>query len=259
MRHPIKLIIKKGKVRKDGTSLIFLQYCYSPTKRILIGSDIGVPQRYWIKKTSSISNLLPVEYGNPEKLQAALREKLRRAEKLIDYALYHANTCPVEFIKKNFNQVGDHYFLDQETNRQKLDVFHQIEKYIRDKKDLVQPSTLTTIRSMKKHLLCFQEYKKMSLTFDSFDAYFYEHFTRYLVFEVPLLRRNKLLKGLKINTVGKTIKHFKSFLKDRMARKIIPYADLSFLKCMEEEVDAVYLSWPELSKVYHLDLSANHA
>jgi hypothetical protein len=29
--------------------------------------------------------------------------------------------------------------------------------------------------------------------------------------------------------------------------------DLSFFKSMEEEVDAIYLSWNELSKIYHLD------
>ena len=40
-----------------------------------------------------------------------------------------------------------------------------------------------------------------------------------------------------------------------MARKIIPYFDLGFLKCLNEDVDAVYLSWSELSSVYHLDLS----
>ena len=31
--------------------------------------------------------------------------------------------------------------------------------------------------------------------------------------------------------------------------------DLSFMKLIEEEVDAVYLNWNELSKIYHLDLS----
>jgi hypothetical protein len=32
--------------------------------------------------------------------------------------------------------------------------------------------------------------------------------------------------------------------------------DLSSFKVMEEEVDAVYLSWRELSAIYHLDLSS---
>jgi hypothetical protein len=30
-------------VRKDGTSLIFLQYCYFGNRRVLIGTDITIP------------------------------------------------------------------------------------------------------------------------------------------------------------------------------------------------------------------------
>ena len=63
MSLPIELIIRKGKVRKDGTSLIFLQYCFSSTKRILLGTDISIPEIFWNKKHLSISPLLPNECG----------------------------------------------------------------------------------------------------------------------------------------------------------------------------------------------------
>ena len=53
MRQPIKLIIKKGKVLKDGTIL----------------------------------NIFPKEYGDLRNPWAELREKLMGAEKLVDYAL----------------------------------------------------------------------------------------------------------------------------------------------------------------------------
>ncbi len=58
-----------------------------------------------------------------------------------------------------------------------------------------------------------------------------------------------------MNTLGKTIKHLKSFLRDRMRKKIIPYFDITAYKVMEEDVDAVYLSWQEISLIYHLNLS----
>ena len=47
------------------------------------------------------------------------------------------------------------------------------------------------------------------------------------------------------------------FLKDRMQKKIIPFFDLSAYKVMEEEVDAVYLSWIEISLINKLNLSQN--
>jgi hypothetical protein len=112
------------------------------------------------------------------------------------------------------------------------------------------------INAMKAHLLSFQAYRKEPITFDSFDAHFYEQFVRYLTYEVSKMRRSTVIKGLKVNTIGITIKHLKSFLKDRMRKKIIPFQDLSAFKVMEEEVDAVYLTWEELSFIHHLDLTS---
>jgi len=43
MRQPIKLIMKKGKVRRDGTSLIFVQYCYASSQRVPISTGIAIP------------------------------------------------------------------------------------------------------------------------------------------------------------------------------------------------------------------------
>jgi hypothetical protein len=40
-----------------------------------------------------------------------------------------------------------------------------------------------------------------------------------------------------------------------MKKKIIPFIDLSDYKVLEQDVDAVYLSWEEISAFYHLDLS----
>ncbi len=74
---------------------------------------------------------------------------------------------------------------------------------------------------------------------------FYEEFVKYLTYDIIQLRRKEVIKGLKINSVGKIIKHLKSFLKYRMRKKIIPFMDLGVYKVMEEEVDTVYLTWQE--------------
>ena len=81
---------------------------------------------------------------------------------------------------------------------------------------MVSAATLTVIRTMKKHLLSFQEYIGYKITFEIFNAVFYEQFVRYLTFEIPIMRRARVLKGLRINTVGKTIKQLKTFIKDRV-------------------------------------------
>jgi hypothetical protein len=50
---------------------------------------------------------LPLEYGDPVNLEANLREKIRRAENLVDFALKEGNTCPLKILKRNFAQKGD--------------------------------------------------------------------------------------------------------------------------------------------------------
>ena len=54
----------------------------------------------------------------------------------------------------------------------------------------------------------------------------------HLTYDIIQLRRKEVIKGLKVNSVGKIIKHLKSFLKDRMRKKIIPFMDLGVYKVM---------------------------
>jgi hypothetical protein len=200
---------------------------------------------------------LPSEHGSPESIQSILDQKRMKAERIINYALKNNHTCPMQFLKRNF-RLPDCWDFDQmEDENNSLSVFYQIDRYLDNKRGMILPSTVTIIKTMKKHLIAFQEYIGYKITFDRFDAVFYEQFVRYLTFDFPLMRRTILLKGLKVNTVGKTIKQLKTFIKDRIQKKVIPYIDLSSFKCLEEDVEGVFLDWKELSKIYHLDLSSN--
>ena len=58
-----------------------------------------------------------------------------------------------------------------------------------------------------------------------------------------------------MNTVEKTIKQLKIFLKDRVHRKIIEPVDLSDYKVPDEESNAIYLSFGEIAAIYRTDLS----
>ncbi len=255
MAQPVKPIIKKGAIRKDGTCLIFLQYCHSSEQRVLMNTNIAIPPQYWNKRLNKINESLPRQFGKVVELQSALTQKIRKAEDMVLYAADHAKVCPMKFLKENFH-LPDRWQMKQlSDDPDSLDVFRHIDDYAKCKKGAVKECTINVINAMKAHLLLFQEHRKEPIDFDSFDARFYQDFVYYLTYEIPQVRRKKLLKGLRINTIGKTIKHLKSFLKDRMSKKIIPYVDLSSFKVMEEEIDAVYLSWRELSAIYHLDLS----
>jgi hypothetical protein len=255
MRQPIKLIVRKGKVRNDGTALISLQYCYSADQRVVLSTGIGIPLQFWNRKTGRISKDLPGVYGNVQQLETSISEKLRKAEDMVTYAIKQSDTCPMKFLKQNFYLQKPWQLEQMSDSKKSLDVYWNIDDYVKSKQSTVKHCTINVINAMKAHLRSFESYRKEPITFDSFDVHFYEDFVRYLTYDIVQLRRKEVIKGLKVNSVGKTIKHLKSFLKDRMRKKIIPYMDLGAYKVMEEEVDAIYLSWQELSLIYHLDLS----
>ena len=71
------------------------------------------------------------------------------------------------------------------------------------------------------------------------------------------MRRQEVLTGLKLNTIGKAIKHLRGFIKDRVKRKIIAPIDLTDFKIPEEECDAIYLSHQEIATFYQTDLTTH--
>ena len=60
-------------MRRDGTSIIFIQYCHSLEKRTLLNSGIAIPPNYWNLKRLRINTDLPVCYGNAEQLNEHLQ------------------------------------------------------------------------------------------------------------------------------------------------------------------------------------------
>lgn len=264
---PIKPICRANKIRKDGTSLIFLQYCYSATKRTLLNTEIAIPVDYWNKKQGRISDKLPIAFGNPQQLNEELRRQLRIVEDLVTYATKSDLPNKGLFVKNSFSPTLDTGTIIGKVDNAveqviveknaKLDIYYQFDEYIKSKERKVSKATLTVYGNVKSHLQSFEAYRKQKITFKSFDFGFYEDFVDYLTFEHIHLRRQTVLTGLRLNTIGKTIKHLRGFIKDRAKRKIIPTIDLTDFKIPEEESDAIYLSHEEIAKIYQTDLS-NH-
>ncbi len=107
---------------------------------------------------------------------------------------------------------------------------------------------------MKEQLRAYEAFRNQKITFESFDFEFYDGFVDFLTFDYVQRRRKTIIKGLKSNSIGKTIKQLRIFIRDRVRRKIIPAIDLTDFKIPEEEVDAIYLTHGEIAKIYNTDL-----
>ncbi|GAA4748957.1 site-specific integrase [Flavisolibacter ginsenosidimutans] len=264
---PLKLICERKNIRKDGTSVVFIQYCYSAENRTILNTEIAVPPAFWNKKTGSISKDLPAGYGDYKELNEELKRLYRLAEDIVEFAIKKNLPDRGKFVKETFSPRFDLMTLTAETEAAKLvalnscalnrDLFHQLDDYIQSKEKNVAPSTVGIFRQMKEHLFAFQTFRKEPIKFESLDYGFYEAFKDYLTFEHVQVRRKEVIKGLKVNTVGKTVKQLRTFVKDRIRRKIIAPIDLTEFQICEEEADAVYLSETEIQQILDADLSGS--
>src|SRR5665213_3638342 len=89
MNLPVKPVCKTGKIRKDGSASIGIQYCFTSEKRALLDSGLAIPPKYWNKRRDCISDNLPEIYGNPSELNQRLNHELRKAEDIISVSYTH--------------------------------------------------------------------------------------------------------------------------------------------------------------------------
>ena len=265
MLLPLKPICERKNMRRDGTSIIFIQYCYSTQNRTNLNTEIAIPPAYWNKKQLTIKENLPADFGDVDALKVLLKQKIRYAEDLVEFAVKNKIANKAKFVKEAFESAILIEELERDENKVKelagekepvnLDVYFQIDEYINTKKNKVSKSTVGVYENMKQHLKSFQAFKGKPIAFDSFDFNFYDSFVDFLTFDYVQPRFKNTTVGLRLNTIGKTIKQLKIFIKDRVRRKIIAPIDLTDYKVPDEETDAIYLTYEEISTFYHTDLS----
>jgi integrase len=267
MLFPLKPICERKNIRRDGTSLIYVQYCYCAENRTLLNTEISIPPTFWNKRQLCISNNLPASYGDAYQLNVELKRIYRLIEDIVDFALKNKIDSPGVFVKKIFNphfniaslennQVAQEIQQTIKHSKTNKELYFQLDEFITSKKNKVCKGMLGVYNQTKQRLMAFEKFRKKAITFDSIDYNFYDDFTDFLTYHYEHKRRKQVLVGLKVNTVGLTIKQLRTFLNDRVRRKIISPIDLSDFKIQEEETDAIYLNFDDILKIYKADLSA---
>ncbi|MES2331298.1 MAG: tyrosine-type recombinase/integrase [Bacteroidota bacterium] len=264
MSFPIKPVCKKALVRKDGTSIIFIQYCHSAEKRTLLNTGISIPPTYWSPKKLRVNDDLPALYGRADELNEQLRNAIRLSEDILTYAVKNKVVDPMVFLKETFKpglsmNIVEHQSKEIQEKVVNLSVFFQLEDYMKSKERQVSPRMMNVFRNMRDTLKAFEKFRGTPITFESFDYNFYEEFVDYMKYEHVQRRRKETIKGFRISTLGKTIKQLRIFLRNRMRRKIISPINLDDFKILDEEADAIYLSREEITKICHADLSGHPA
>jgi integrase len=262
---PIKPILDR-RPRRDGTCVISIQYCFNSDKRTLLFTGLSIPPRYWNKKLARISSDLPSNIGNGGELNSQLQKMVRTAEDIVSFAVDKKMEDPVGFLKQMFHPDFDPSKLSEKMKKltipgstklmpDGLDLFVQLDDYILSKSRKVTPDMLKVYKVLKNRLLAFQKFRGEKITFSCLDFSFYETFVNFLTYDYLQMRKKTVIRGLKLSSIGCSIKQLRIFLRDRMRRKIIAHIDLSDFKILDEETDSIYLTVQEIRAIYNLDLS----
>lgn len=263
---PLKPICEEKNMRKEGTSIVYIQYCFSSQKRTLLNTGIAIPPVFWDDHNCCIKDDLPAAYGDAGLLNKEIKKLYRLAEDIIDYASSAQVEDKLSFVKQHFAAGHNIDALkdaqsaiktaEEVKAKEALDIYRQLDAFIESKRKKVSQGMIRIYGYVRERLKAYEAFTGSKLTFENIDYNFYESWLEFLTYDYIHVRRSKEHKGLKVNTIGLTIKHFRSFIKDRIRRKIIEPIDLSDFKIPEEEVDAIYLGNEEIAAIYNADLSA---
>jgi integrase len=149
--------------------------------------------------------------------------------------------------------LNEYYGINQEqgeTGRKGL--FEHFEDYIKAKSSRVGRHTVNDYHALKKHLKGYERWNRSKLEFNSINYSFYQKFMKYLSHDAV---KPDGEKGLAVNTIGKTLKNLKIFLRDCARKNIIEPIDTSDFKVYQEDVENIYLIEKEINAIYKLDLS----
>jgi integrase len=266
MRIPIKPLCEEKRVRNDGTSLIYFQFFHDGEHRIFLSTGLGIPPEFWDKRKEAVKDTLPTEFGSPAKLNEEIDRQQKLAVDLIQLAKGQGIAEIGPYVKEKYYPFLDLPKLAREdfslkssyvpeVRKKKEPFFQQWDQYILSKKGQVADSTVTAYGNIIGQLKAFEEFRGQTIRFSNLDFNFYDELVGFLTYEYKIPRKKVPVFGLRVNTIGKTIKQLRIFLKDRVRRKIIPPVDLEGWHIPEEETDAIYLTYDEISEIYRVDLS----
>lgn len=240
----MKFIVKKQNVsKKSGLTPIYVQYNYNREKRILINTKSKIELKDWDFENDWLKKGL----SNYVSISNHINKVKFRIEFIVSDALDKG-------IDPNPQYVLDEYYGNKHQNIiiSERDFFFYFDQFVESKRQTVGKHTINDYNALKKHLAGFQKWDKTKIDFNLIDYSFYQKFVKYLSLYAVKPDNEK---GLATNTVAKTVKNLKIFLRDCGRKKITEPIDMSDFKTYQEEVDNIYLNEDEIKKIYELDLS----
>ncbi|MFZ4058948.1 MAG: phage integrase SAM-like domain-containing protein [Ferruginibacter sp.] len=238
------------------------------------------------RKFHSIGQSILPQCWDNEKQEAIYIDKktAKKTHPAIDYDLFFLESEVIEFNRTLFDKIQatkkitDRFILDKVAFTAEMVIFKlngelkpttkkaeptnllfdYIDKYIKDNKATRQAGSLTVYRSMKNHLLAYQNETKKKVTFDKIDYSFFQSFQNFLIGRTKEIKSTgATVPMLNNTTIAKQLSTIKTFL-NYAAREGIEVSDkYKGFKISKEKLEVIALTNDEFENLYYLDLSNN--
>lgn len=166
-------------------------------------------------------------------------------------------------IEKNFEFEGKPYSKEDVINKLKerqnpdvieaekpnQDLYEFIDRYIITRSNTRKEGSLQVYRTLKKHLLAFQQKENIQLTFSNLDSHFFDEFENFLA--------SKTDKPLFNITIAKQLSTLKTFIGYAKKSGISISDSYKDKKITREEPEVIALTNDEFEAIYNYDLSEN--
>ncbi len=237
-----KLKIRKDLAKKSkGATTIYVAYCFKE-KTKYFSTKQKVEVDYWDEKNEQVKK----GYPDAAKINVQIRKKKAEINDIINEANFRKIVPSFEYVEEQLDALNN----PAAQQEPEVDFFTLFEQFIDESSASERSSnTVKQFRCTYKVLKQFEQVKKYKLTLEGIDINFYRQFIKFSENEC----------GHAPNTIGKSVKNLKTFLRDMTNRGInknLAFQDKNFKK-PSAKTEIVYLTKQELQLLYNYDLSSN--
>lgn len=244
---PVTYLLRDPKANKATPINCIVRFSNT---RINVGTGHKVIPSHWNTKTSRVKNVVDATEkdatnnfldGLEDAVKSIVSDLKSKRALTVEAARERIDAYLKPEVKPAVNNDGSFLaFIDHfiETAPQRVNI--ESGKHI-------NPRTIQKYNTTVRVLREFATTYKGRLDFEAINLEFYDAFTAYLTKK----------EGLAVNTVGKYVQALKVFLNEATAKGINTNLDYksSRFKVLKEDADSIYLTEPELQRLYNFDLS----
>ena len=242
IRFAFKVSKTKLEENKSLQSIIFLFFSYGKN-RFKYSTGYKACFNDWDFKKQRIKNKVGIE--DKDKINEALSDLENYLNKEYSNLLNESKNVSNELLKYKLDVYTGKIIPNQEIDTN-LSFFGVIDKYIEDREGNISIITIRSYKQTKKRLEAYEKHYKKKLMFDYIGINFYNEFNTFME-----------EKDYALNTIGKHIKNFKTFLNYALAEGYTnnrKFKSKDF-KVLKEITTEIYLTDAEIKKMLEKDLS----